>query len=205
MPRDLADWRAFVKERGGEIFAGIDEYRRDMASPGHLNFDHGILSRLLPTAVSFTFLKSFNEFCRLFILPADKLNISDVTASYRTFQRYEEELRELRKQLDALLEIRALHHRHSMLSRDATLAQYLAAELGWQHAEALRTEAANVLATLKEAATEEELRLGKLDEAIPRRRTEIDQIKDLIRQSPAARPTSSSAAKISNSPRASRN
>src|SRR6202012_2133481 len=104
-----------------------EEFPRDMSSPGHLHFDHGILSRLLPTAMSFTFLKSFNEFCRLFILPADRLDVSDVTASYRTFQRYEEELTELRKQRDALVEIHALHERHLALDRDAAICRYLGA------------------------------------------------------------------------------
>lgn len=184
VPRELADWRAFVEERGGEVFAGIEEYRRDMSSPGHLNFDHGILSRLLPTAMSFTFLRSFNDFCRQFILPADKLNVGDVTASYRTFQRYEEELSELRKQLEALQEVRALHQRHSELARDAAISRYLAAELGWQHLDHERTDSEKLLADLKTTAATEEARLRELDETIPRRRTEIEQLKDLIRQTP---------------------
>jgi hypothetical protein len=184
VPRELSDWRRFVNDRGGEVFVGIEEYRRDMSSPGHLNFDHGILSRLLPTAMSFTFLKSFNEFCRLFILPADKLNVADVTASYRTFQRYEEELTELRKQLDALQEVRALHKSHYNLTRDAALSRYLAAELNWKHLEALRVEATQQFEELKAEAKIEERRLDELDKAIPRHREQIDQVKNLIRQSP---------------------
>jgi energy-coupling factor transporter ATP-binding protein EcfA2 len=184
VPRELADWRAFVDERGGEIFAGIEEYRRDMSSPGHLNFDHGILSRLLPTAMSFTFLRSFNEFCRLFILPPDKLNIDDVRSSYRTFQRYEEELAELRKQLDGLREIHDLHQRHEELARDAAVAGYLSAELAWQHAEAQRTEAEKKCRELKTATETEEQRLRELDDAIPQRRQQIEQLKDLVRQTP---------------------
>src|SRR5262249_5025520 len=53
----------------------------DMPQPLHLNFERGLLKSLLPTAMSFTFLRSFNDFCRQFILPADKLDVSDVTAS----------------------------------------------------------------------------------------------------------------------------
>lgn len=184
VPRELADWRAFVDQRGGEIFAGIEEYRRDMSSPGHLNFDHGILSRLLPTAMSFTFLRSFNEFCRLFILPPDKLNIDDVRSSYRTFQRYEEELAELRKQLDGLREIRDLHQQHEGLARDAAVAGYLSAELAWQHAETQRNEAEKKCAELKAAFETEGKRLRELDEAIPQRRQQIEQLKDLVRQTP---------------------
>lgn len=172
-PRELADWKAMVNERGGEVFSGIEEYRRDMSSPGHLNFDHGILSRLLPTAMSFTFLKSFNEFCRLFILPADRLDVSDVTASYRTFQRYEEELAELRRQLDALREIRALHETHLALDRDAALCRYLGAFFAWRHATAHRESLEKSLAELRAAAAAETARLAVLDEAIPRHREQI--------------------------------
>ncbi len=173
VPRELADWRAMVNERGGEVFSGIEEYRRDMSSPGHLNFDHGILSRLLPTAMSFTFLRSFNDFCRLFILPADRLDVNDVTASYRTFQRYEEELAELRRQLDALREIRALRETHIALDRDAALCRYLGAAFAWQHATAQRESVEKMLADLREAAAAETARLAVLDEAIPRHREEI--------------------------------
>jgi uncharacterized protein YPO0396 len=183
-PRELADWRAFVEERGGEVFAGIEEYRRDMSSPGHLNFDHGILSRLLPTAIAFTFLKSFNDFCRLHILPADKLNIADVTTSYRTFQRYEEELVELRKQLDALREISAIHERHDELARDGALSGYLSAELSWENLVSLRSAAEAKYSELIAAAATEEARLRELDYSIPQRRDQISQIRDLIRQAP---------------------
>lgn len=186
-PREAADWRAFVEERGGEVFTGIEEYRRDMSSPGHLHFDHSILSRLLPTAMSFTFLRSFNEFCRLFILPADKLDISDVTASYRTFQRYEEELGELRRQLDDLAAIRSRHREHEGFARDAALARYLAAELGSEHAESARAAAGEHFARLKQAAAREEARLAELDAAIPRRREELEQIKSLIGETPEGR------------------
>ena len=187
VPRELADWRAAVDERGGEVFSGIEEYRRDMSSPGHLNFDHGILSRLLPTAMSFTFLRSFNEFCRLFILPADRLDVSDVTSSYRTFQRYEEELAELRRQFEALSEIRALHEKHTALDRDAALCRYHGASFAWQHAAAGREKLEKELAELRAAVAEEDARLQVLDDTIPRRREEIQRLAQSIGESPDGR------------------
>src|SRR5436190_5031878 len=163
LPRELADFRAFVESRGGEIFSGIEEYRRDMSSPGHLNFDHGVLSRLLPTAMSFTFLRSFNDFCRQFILPADRLDVSDVTTSYRTFQRYQEELQQLRTQLEALREIRDVYQKREALVRDAAVSQYLAAELTAQHAENEHAEAEKKVCELRLAADKEEARIKELD------------------------------------------
>ena len=94
------------KEREGQIFDSQEHYLRDMATA--LNFSRGVLSTLLPTAMSFTNLKSFDEFCRRFILPGDRLNVSDVVASYRSFQAYEHDLRELREQLARLQTIRRL-------------------------------------------------------------------------------------------------
>ena len=183
VPRELSDWRAIVDERGGEIFTSIDEFRRDMSSPGHLNFDHGILSRLLPTAMSFTFLRSFNEFCRLFILPADRLDISDVTASYRTFQRYEEELAELKKQLEALREVRQLHQTHVDLDRDAAVSRYLGGKFSWQHSVEHRARLETELVELRKAASAEAQRLEELDQAIPQRREQIDQLTRSIGES----------------------
>lgn len=184
IPRELADWRRVVEERGGEIFHGIEEYRRDMSSVGHLNFDHGILSRLLPTAMSFTFLKSFNEFCRLFILPPDRLNVTDVTSSYRTFQRYEEELVELRRQLEALHEIHVLYESHIAFDRDAAICRYLAAECAQQHAITIRDGLDNSLKELRSAAGEETARLQKLGALIPQRREEISALERSIGESP---------------------
>src|SRR6266487_2240474 len=171
VPRELADFRAFIEQRGGEIFSSIDEYRRDMSSPGHLNFDHGVLSRLLPTAMSFTFLPSFNNFCRQFILPADRLDVSDVTASYRTFQRYQEELKELRAQLEALV-------------RDAAVSQYLAAELAAQHAENERVVTEKKLAELRLVAEKEEARIKELDRLILDGREQLEKLQALINQTP---------------------
>src|SRR6185437_6506879 len=106
-PLDYAAFKALVEGREGRLYSeGLDAYLRDMAQPTHLNFDRAVLRALLPTAMSFTFLKSFNEFARNFILPADKLDVSDVTASYRTFIRYEEDLRLLDDQFQKLKAIR---------------------------------------------------------------------------------------------------
>ncbi len=93
-PLDYTAFKAFAESRQGRIYPeGIEAYLRDMAQPVHLNFDSRALRSLLPTAMSFTFFeKSFNGFARQFILPADKLDVADVTASYRTFQNYEQDV-----------------------------------------------------------------------------------------------------------------
>ena len=112
----------------GRLYSTIDEYTRDLQQPTHLNFSYKILRSLLPTAMSFTFLRSFNDFCRQFILAADRLDVRDVTDSYRAFQCYEKDLKELNEQFERLRGIGALFTAHENYRRDAALARYLEAE-----------------------------------------------------------------------------
>ena len=124
----------------GRLYAELSEYLTHMAQPAHLNFDRSVLRSLLPTAMSFTFLPSFNDFCRKFILSADRLDVRDVTDSYRAFLRYEKDLTELNDQFRRLGEISEFFTHHSELRRDATLARYLEAEFRHEHAATLLRE-----------------------------------------------------------------
>ncbi|MFN7140541.1 MAG: ATP-binding protein, partial [Limisphaerales bacterium] len=134
-PLDYTAFKAMAESRGGRVYSeGIDTYLRDMAQNTHLNFDRGILRSLLPSAMSFTFLRSFNEFCRQFILPADKLHVSDVTDSYRTFLSYDRDLTLLNDQFVRLREIRDCFTKLTDSRRDRALARYLEAELRLEHA-----------------------------------------------------------------------
>jgi len=125
-PLDHAAFKALAESKEGRLYPeGIEAYLRDMAQPVHLNFDKGVLRSLLPTAMSFTFLKSFNEFARNFILPGDKLDVSDVTASYRTFLGYERDLNELNDQFEKLNSIQSIFIRLMELRRDRAIARLL--------------------------------------------------------------------------------
>ena len=84
-PLDYTAFKVSTESREGRLYTeGLEAYLRDMAQSTHLNFDRAVLRALLPTAMSFTFLKSFNDFARNFILPADKLDVSDVTADRKS-------------------------------------------------------------------------------------------------------------------------
>jgi hypothetical protein len=187
-PLDYPAFKAFVEAKDGRLYAdSLDPYLRDMAQPAHLNFDRTVLRALLPTAMSFTFLKSFNEFARNFILPADKLDVSDVTASYRTFVRYEEDLKQLDDQFQKLKAIRDTFARLTELRRDRALARYLEAQLRHEHAaEKLATDEALVVKLKEEYATEE-ARSKELDEKIPKLQQQIDGLKTAINETPEGR------------------
>lgn len=160
--RTLAGFKNLIDSHGGRIFTSSREYLRDMANPSHLNFNKEVLERLLPSAMSFTNLKSFDDFCRQFVLPAESVPVEDVTSSFRNFESYERELRELRGQLDRLLKIRNLSNTLKDAERDRDVASYLAAEHAWEHAAADVASMESRLAKLKEDFAEDEARLTEL-------------------------------------------
>lgn len=187
-PLDYTAFRALVESHEGRLYTeGLDAYLRDMAQPTHLNFDRNILRALLPTAMSFTFLKSFNDFARNFILPADKLDVSDVTASYRTFLAYEHDLRELNEQFAKLKTIRDTFTRWTELRRDRALARYLEAQLRHEHASENLAEMEKQLAALKADHAMEESRLKQLEEGIPELQRQVDGLKTAINETPEGR------------------
>lgn len=161
------------KERGGRLFETQEQYLRDMANEQHLNFNRSVLNSLLPQAMSFTNLKSFDEFCRRFILPDDKLNVSDVVASYRNFKAYENDLRELFDQQQRLDLIRTLYLDQTAAVRDRTVARWLSANLSLQHAAASVAEQEAKLATERSAFALEEARILQLESLISDRKSLI--------------------------------
>ncbi|MDB6153476.1 MAG: hypothetical protein JWL90_1929 [Chthoniobacteraceae bacterium] len=190
-PLELAAFKALAESKTradgkvkGRLYPGLEEYLRDMAHNDHLNFDRSVLRGLLPTAMSFTFLKSFNDFCRHFILPADRLDVSDVTASYRTFLRYESDLKELNDQFARLGEIRDLFTRQNGALRDKLLARWLEADLRHRHSVECVRDDEQRLAALHVACAAEESRLEELVARISERRTGLDQLKTLINETP---------------------
>ena len=118
VPLEYTTFKALVESREGRLYTeGLESYLRDMAQPTHLNFDRGVLRALLPSAMSFTFLRSFNEFARHFILHSDRLDIRDVTASYRAFQAYERDLSDLHDQFNRLEAIQTVFERWEEIGR----------------------------------------------------------------------------------------
>lgn len=170
----------------GRVYAELGEYLAHMAQPAHLNFDRSVLRSLLPTAMSFTFLRSFNDFCRGFILSADRLDVRDVTDSYRAFLRYEKDLTELNDQFRRLREISGHFARRGELRRDAVLSRYLEAQLRSEHAADLLREDEQKLAGLRAACAEEDNRLAELATLIPGKRGELEGVKNAIRDAGGA-------------------
>ncbi len=187
-PLDYHAFKALTESTSGRIYPeGIEAYLRDMAQPGHLNYDRNVLRSLLPTAMSFTFLKSFNDFARQFILSADKLDVADVTSSYRTFQRYERDLNELNDQFEKLEGIHKTHVRLGDLRRDRALVRYLEARLRHEHvAEQLQADEARYQGLKREFA-DEEARTKQLEQTIPELRTRLDGLKASINETPDGR------------------
>jgi uncharacterized protein YPO0396 len=185
--RDLPSFRALVESLKGRTFPSSREYLRDMSNAAHLNFSREVLDRLLPSAMSFTNLKSFDDFCRRFVLPGEPVPVEDVVASYRDFESYERELQQLRSQLTRLQNIRDLSRTRVAAQRDRDVARYLASELQHEHARSLVTSMEKRLAELKESFAGDERRLLELDELIQKGRAERERLLGLMNESSEGR------------------
>ncbi|MEN9975768.1 MAG: hypothetical protein RLZZ282_1774, partial [Verrucomicrobiota bacterium] len=182
-PSPLATFKRLIDAKGGRLFASPREYLRDMANPSHLNFNREVLQRLLPSAMSFTNLKSFDDFCRQFVLPAETVPVDDVISSFRDFQSYEQELRDLRSQLERLHGIRDLSLRLRNAQRDRDVATYLTTEFSWHHAakEAITVETR--LNQLREDHADDEARFEELVALIPEATQRRESLMALLNES----------------------
>lgn len=184
---DILGFRQLVEGREGRVFASSREYLRDMSSGAHLNFNREVLDRLLPSAMSFTNLKSFDDFCRRFVLPGEAVPVEDVVASYRDFESYENELRLLRGQLTRLQTIHQLSETRVNAQRDRDVAKFLATELQHEHAQGLVTSMEKRLAELRERFSVDEQRLLELESEIARCRSERERLLGLMHESSEGR------------------
>ena len=165
-PLDYASFKRFVAEHKGTVFETMESYRREMAIPTRLNFDRGTLDYLLPTAMSFTFLRSFNDFCRQYILPANSIDIQPVKESFIAFRNFERELGILRDQMERLQAIREKHAKHQEKRRDQSVYRYVGAELRMEAAKEEWTELHRQIAEIEKKMEKEKARLIDLDTQI---------------------------------------
>lgn len=186
-PLGQAAFRAMIEAKGGRLFASSREYLRDMANPSHLNFNKDVLERLLPSAMSFTNLKSFDDFCRQFVLPGEAVDVDDVVSSFRDFESYERELRELRSQLGKLTSIRSHGEAVATGLRDEEVAHWLVAELALQQAREDVSSMEKRLGQLREQHAADEARLNELEALTSSARDERERLLALLNESAEGR------------------
>jgi energy-coupling factor transporter ATP-binding protein EcfA2 len=177
-PLDFTAFKRAVKSlEDSELYETMDSYRREMALPSHLNFDRGTLDYLLPTAMSFTFLKSFNAFCRDYILPTHQVDIQPVKESFQAFRSLERELGILCDQMQRLQVIQATDCQRAEAERDQKIWKYLEVELRAEAAAEEREDFARQVVVLEEALGEDRQRLAQLDAETARLKEEMDALK----------------------------
>lgn len=181
--RQLAESHKGVDGLPGRIFHGIEEYRREMALPSHLNFDRPTLDYLLPAAMSFTFMDDFNSFCRRYILPVEQVDITSVKDSYLVFRNLQTELTLLRDQLDRLEKIAALDQERTAAERDRLVTRYLEAELRRDNANTQCEEAAARVQALEAELENEDARLKELEAETLALSDRIDSLKAAFNES----------------------
>ncbi|NWK54996.1 hypothetical protein HW115_05210 [Verrucomicrobiaceae bacterium N1E253] len=173
-PATMAEFKQLIDSHQGRLFSSSREYLRDMSNPSHLNFNQDVIQRLLPSAMSFTNLKSFDDFCRQFVLPSEGIPVEDVISSFRDFETYERELHDLRGQLERLLAIRTHATTLKQAQQDQEVARYLTSETAFAFAKDLFDHGQQHLDQLRKENEEDEQRLAEIGELL----TEVQRRRD---------------------------
>jgi hypothetical protein len=180
-------FKAMLEQNEGRTFASTREYLKEMASVGHLNFGREILDRLLPSAMSFTNLKSFDDFCRRFVLPNEGVVVDDVVASYRDFEAYEKELRDLRTQLEKLHLIKKYSQELKATEQERDVSKYLSVELQCDHVKQSFLSLEQRLEKLKQLHNEDEVRLAELNKLLEGGKKQREYALNMLNESPDGR------------------
>jgi|GEM_PF-387536 len=186
-PASMAEFKRLIDSHEGRLFSTTREYLRDMANAKHLNFNQDVIQRLLPSAMSFTNLKSFDDFCRQFVLPNESIPVEDVISSFRDFETYERELRDLRGQLDRLLVIRRHAETLSTARRDQEVARYLSSETALAFANEMKIRGEKHLEALRHENEADEKRLIEIGETLEECQRRRETCTALLNESEAGR------------------
>lgn len=183
-PLDAASFETRLKSEEGQAFRRLEDYRETMAHPPHLNFDRAVIDHLLPQAMSFTFLKSFDEHCRNFVLPAELLDIQPLVESYRAFRGYERDIAVLNEQKSRLLAIAEVYDQAEAARRDAIVCEYLVHDWAWQLARERADSAATAKSKLEQELAGERERLSELGKLQNDEQRNLTALRDSLLQIP---------------------
>src|SRR6185437_15867237 len=168
------------QQHAGRIFNGPEEFRREMALSSHLNFDRPTLDYLLPAAMSFSFMDSFNEFARSYILPSENVDIQSVKHSYLAFVNLQREISLLSEQLGKLEVISDFEQQRFSSERDRIVAIYLEGEFLLAHAKEQEQAKCSALRILEEEIQGEDDCLKKIRDDIATAEGQIDFIRNTL-------------------------
>ena len=172
---------ALIKSHDGQRFSGVTSYRAEIAD--HLNFDRKTVDYLMPEAMSFVFMRSFDEFCRRHILETSQVKIEEVQRSYRNYLTIREDLKTLSDKASKLEEAVGTYDLISVTRRDVNAYRVLEAEFNRSAARSTfsdlirrRDEITARNASLRKEFDEVEVRIES-------KNREIDTLKSAFRDS----------------------
>jgi uncharacterized protein YPO0396 len=184
-PLDATTFELRVKSSAGQVFRRLDEYRETMSHPPHLNFDRAVIDHLLPQAMSFTFLKSFDDHCRNFVLPAELLDIQPLSDSYRAFRGYEKDITLLNEQKERLVAIAEVFAEAEGARRDILVWENLVLEWTWQMARERAESATTAKGALEVELAEQQKRLVLLGTWQTEGQRTLTALRDSLHQMPS--------------------
>ncbi len=181
-PLDWSTFRDFADDNQGKVFDTMESYRREMGMQGHLNFDRDTLDYLLPAAMSFTFLDSFNKFCRNYVLPPDEIRIQEVRDSYYAFLSLRRELTALKHQLVLLEKIQLEFDSHKQSLIDQDLYADISRDLKCDDLKEFVDEIKEEIKDLEDQAKSENEREDELQQYLEQGRDRRDLLRDALNE-----------------------
>lgn len=178
---EIEGFRLLVKKKEGETFRTITEYRKTLAN--HLNFHRETVDFLMPSAMSFSFLPRFDDFCRRYILQSENIKIDPVQQSYRSYLRIREELEKLQDKVNRLTSAVTTHQEYMDTLRDSIACQYLAAEFGREAALGAVRDLTEKIAEITRQQEQLQAEFDELVSAIAEKDQSLDSLKNIFRDS----------------------
>ena len=175
----IEGFRLLVKKKDGETFRNVTEYRKRMAE--HLNFHRDTVDFLLPSAMSFSFLPRFDDFCRKYILQADDIKIEPVQQSYRSYLRIREELHKLQDKAHRLQSAVKVYDEYIGILRDLTVCRFLTAEFARDAASFALKEISDKISDITEQQKELQARADQLRSDLESKGRDLEFLKNTFR------------------------
>ncbi len=176
---NLDGFRILTRKRDGETFRNITEYRKRLGE--HLNFHRETVDFLMPSAMSFSFLPRFDEFCRRYILQAEDIKIEPVQQSYRSYLRIREELDHLQDKAHRLELTVATRKEWEDARKDADACRLLEAEFQREAARIEVSELTAKLAEIDRRHAQQQKEFDEICDALESKKQDLESLKNLFR------------------------
>ena len=176
---NLDGFRTLIRKKDGETYRNVTEYRKRLAE--HLNFHRETVDFLMPSAMSFSFLPRFDEFCRRYILQAEDIKIEPVQQSYRSYLRIREELDKLQDKAHRLEQTVSARKEWENSRKDADACRLLEADFQRSSVRNHVSELTRKLTDLEQRQAQQQKKFDEVSAALATKKQDLESLKNLFR------------------------